>query len=359
MNVHHHYWQNRLYRPDDEDAVFQLTRAVYPDWDFDELKSYWRWRFFGSEACDTAILVADHQSQIVGIQPVAIFDFQWGQKVLQGAMYTGVLTHPDHRRKGIFRSLVDSTNEYASDRNAAFSMTMPNELSYPGFIRTGEWLDPGDIPMYIKVLDGRRLLTPKIGAFCATAVGWTLRVPFWQQSRPDRESGEYEQVANAPADLDDLFSEYAQQLDNLMIRRTARYWNWRYSARPNSNYRTVEWRKAGKLVGIAATSIQERMGFDFGMILDYVCPGSTDPLKQLLRSAEADLHARGAGIVACQAMNASVAQALQHAGYRCAPTWLTRKKFHMVYRPHGDERLPRLPSARNDWHLTFGDSDNT
>ena len=125
------YWTNRLCTAADVESVLDLVRAVQGEGHAATDRAYWQWRYLNETEFRADILMAEYEGRPIGIQPMAVFEYQWNSDRVRGAMYTGVLTHPDHRRRGIFRSLVASANEHAAQRGAQFSMTLPNEASFP------------------------------------------------------------------------------------------------------------------------------------------------------------------------------------------------------------------------------------
>jgi len=335
------YWNIRLARPDDIEAVVDLVRVVHGDRYPEVNRASWNWRYLGTGEFRADILMAEHEGQPVGVQPVSLFDYQWGSERLRGAMYTGVLTHPDHRRRGIFRSLVSAANEHATRRGAQFSMALPNEASFPGFIRSGDWCEPGLIPLYAKACHG-----------------WVL--PFLFRGRSgtsDAGRMDLVRVSSVPDELDDVSDAFARDSGGLMVRRTAAYWNWRYGAKPSSAYHTYLVRQGGRVEGAVVTSAARRMGLSIGMIMDVVARGGPAVLGVLLREAVADAKRRGCRFAVCQATH-PLRQALREEGFRYAPAALVRKRFHLVFRTTGVAGLPRLPDRLTDWHITFGDSDN-
>jgi len=352
------YWTTRLARPEDTPAILDLVRTVYADRSSLN-RDYWEWRYLSETEFHADTVVAEHQGRPIGIQPVAIFDFQQGKVRLKGAMYTGALTHPAHRRHGVFRSVVTGANEHAAKRGAQFSMTMPNDESLPGFLRFGEWESPGLIPLYLKVADGPAMLRSRMGRVAAALTGRLPQLPFRGRCDTGRSPLlDCEQVPCAPDDLDDAFDAFARDAEALMLRRTAAYWNWRYAARPGAPYRMLVARRGGRMVGAAVTSVQRRMGLDVGVVLDLVARGGVPSLRCLLREAERTLVSRGVGLVACQATSSILRRALRDAGFLCPkPAWLP-KRFHFVYRTTGVPGLRARPGELGDWHLTLGDSDN-
>lgn len=353
------YWTNRLYRPEDTDAVMALIRAVHGEGRPGLNQAYWEWRYLNGTEFQADILLAEHEGRPIGIQPVALFACQWGPQRLKGAMYTGVLTHPDHRRRGVFRSLIESSNAFAAERGAQFSMTMPNDASIPGFLRFGDWQYPGLIPLYLKVTDGAALLRPRTGRAFARASGWLPALVFrrrrrsWVDPRLEIEPG-----ALAPPELDAVFEEFCAQAGTLMLRRTAAYWNWRYAARPEAVYHTLLARHGGRLAGAVVTAIERRMGVQVGLVLDVLARGEGAVLRGLLRAAEHHLTSQGIGLVTCQATTPMLQQALVEEGFTRPNPRRLPKRFHYVFRPTGVAGLPRIPEAMSDWHLTMGDSDN-
>lgn len=353
------YWSLRVGGEEDTGAILRLVRNVHGDAYLDLDESYWAWRYLSDTPFRARIVIAEHEGRPIGIQPMIIFDWQWGRCRYKGAMYTGVMTHPDHRRRGVFHSLVGAANDCAAKSGAHFSMTLPNEASLPGFLKTRQWRYPGLASMFLKMVDGEALLRPKLGSLPAKLLGLIPQAFF--RPRPvgrDDVRLDVTEAKTVPDELETVFDDYAAACNALMIRRTARFWNWRYGAHPRSIYRTWLATREGHLAGAVATSTGERAGLDVGMIVDLVARGGMPVIRGLLRAAEAGLRSRGVGLIACQATSGPLKAALREEGFRCPGPWLTRKRFHFVFRPTGVAVPRELPKAMADWHLMLGDSDN-
>ena len=352
------YWTNRLSSPEDTTTIRDLVASVYPNRvGLDE--DYWQWRYLNDSGFRADTVMAEHEGQAVGIQPVAVFDYQWGRRRLKGAVYTGVITHPNHPRRGIFRSLIDGANRYAAQRGAQFSITMPNDESLPGFLRFEEWTYPGPIPLYLKVVDGAAALRPRTGRLPAYLMGWLPQLFFRRRrrlQRPDRLG--CKPTTTMPEELNEVFDEFARDCGALTIRRTAAYWNWRYGAKPGAPYHTLVACQQGHVTGAVVTSVQRRGGLEVGMVVDVVARHGITGLRRLLQDAETELLSGSVGLIACQATSPLLQQALREEGYLLAPPKWLPKRFHFVYRLTGAPGLPRSPDTVAEWHLTFGDSDN-
>jgi GNAT superfamily N-acetyltransferase len=358
LNVPAPYWKNRVCRPDEFPAIQKLLRAVHGDRYPWLNEAYWHWRYEGHPDFRAVVVGSDAEGQLIGLFTMSMLEFQWGTDRLQGAMHSGLITHPEHRRRGVFQSLEQSIHDHAAERGAALIRSTPNESSLPGFLKFGGWAYPGMIPVYFKPLSVPAMLRPKLGRALGALVGGPAQLALTRRRRPLAGESNCEPAERVPDELDEVFEEFARTCGALMSRRTAAYWNWRYGVQPAFQYRTLVARRQGRLLGASVTSVQEFRGIPVGLLLDVVVRGGITELRQLLRHTEDDLRQRGIGLLACQATSPMLQQALAEERYwRPNPARLP-KKFHYIFRITGLPGLPRPPADFADWHITFGDSDN-
>ena len=348
------YWTHRLAEPSDLPEILRLIRAVHGDTHPELDEAYLRWRYFNDTPFRAQIMLAEHEGRPIGIQPLAIFAWDWGDARLRGAMYTGVLTHPDHRRKGVFQSLLAACNDYAAQVGAQFCMMLPNEASFPGFIKTN-WTYPGLIPLHLRISSPGRALATRIGGVPSWLASAGPSIFFRPRAGPT--TGIHcEPVSRVLDELDDVATRSSARNDGVRLRRSAAYWNWRYDSTVGRGYHTIIARRAGRLVGAAAVKVGQRAGLDVGMILDLV--SDDDAAAAIVDGAQQRLLELGAGIVTCQASSPHLSRMLRDRGFRPIGPRFSGKRFHFVFRPTGVSGLPRMPAAMADWSLMFGDSDN-
>jgi GNAT superfamily N-acetyltransferase len=365
------HWTIRAARPDEAPAILELACAVHGRNRPELNESYLQWRYWNGTPFQAEILMAEQEGRAIGIQPVAIFDFQQGRERFKGAMYTGVMTHPEHRRRGVFRRLVDASNEFAARRGAAFSMTMPNDSALAGFKRFGDWHYPGPIPTWFKLLDGRAALQAKAGAVIGRTLGWLPHLVLSRRRRVAVDLDRYtcEQRTKAGDDLDEIADRSADETAGILLCRTSAYWNWRYCVRPPASYRptgaaspeyhTLIVKDRTSPVGAVVTSVARQHGLDVGLIIDLIACGGAPVLRRLLYEAELDLRRRGLALIAAQATDPLLQMTLKEQGYFYPKhSWLARP-FHFVYRPTGTGGPLGGGLQASDWYLTLGDSDNT
>jgi len=64
------------------------------------------------------------------------------------AQSADTLTHPSHRRKGLFTKLALMTYALAKEEGIHFLFGIPNENSYPGFVKNLHWIHAGNLQKF-------------------------------------------------------------------------------------------------------------------------------------------------------------------------------------------------------------------
>ena len=70
-------------------------------------------------------------------------------KVSLGLLSMATVTHPNHRGKGLFKTLAKSTYDYAAQNGFEFVIGVANANSYPGFIKYFDFQDVGQLEVLI------------------------------------------------------------------------------------------------------------------------------------------------------------------------------------------------------------------
>lgn len=342
----------------DTAAVQQLVSLCYGD--AAEPPEWWRWRHFRLETSRSEIYLIAEGDQIIGMQPMAFFRHTLCGKPINGAVLTGVMVHPDHRRKGIFRNLIKACVEAAWRDGIEFVTTMPNDLSYPGFMKLG-WLDPGARTLLVRPLDLVAVAQNKVRPSWLGSVTAVLPQIVVQVTSPGSFSSNLAVLSVDRFDAvaaDDLAKRLAAASKGLALWRDGLWLNWRYVANPLINYKRFEARLDGKsLCGVAVTTMETRKDVRVGYIVELV--GETSETRRaLISTAVQQLKKDGAQIVLTVFSEpASITDLCQQGFYR-VPKYLSPKTFYTVYKPHPDklELLAPLKKIEN-WQQTLGDWD--
>jgi GNAT superfamily N-acetyltransferase len=348
----------RPYRPEDAAAVRSVMTASYGT--AATPAPIFNWWHFGCPVAASGFQVAEVGGRVVGVQPMEFFPYELSNRRLTGAMLTGVVVHPEYRRRGLFSRLVAACEREAWRRGADFVTTMPNERSRPGFSKLG-YREPGRRQLLLRPLDlsklARRAISWAIPArmFCSAgrAFGGLRALP------ATRAHTELELLAHAPVDLDQVNAADRELFPGLRLTRSRTWWDWRYAASPR-NYQTLRSREAqGATAGLVTTTVEQRGGLGTGYIVDWLVRDASR-IPVLLAGALRQLRATGAALAACVVSSEAQVRALRAAGFWRVPHWAPLKPFFTVFKPSPamNVNLAAQLSTIESWHQTLGDWDN-
>jgi predicted N-acetyltransferase YhbS len=325
--------------------------ATSPEW--------WKWRYFELSSSSSIIYIAVHAGEIVGMRPMAFFRYTLQGRPLTGAYFSAVMVHPEFRRKGIFGALVKASLEAVWPHGADFVSVMPNDLSYPGFIKLG-WHDPGDRRLLLRPLNFIAVAQIKLrlgwlGGIAGVFPQVILRVISPRHLATSLSVGK---VDGFTITSDKLAERIANVYSGLILRRDSSWLNWRYTSKPWNQYERFEARSAdGLLRGIAVTNVETREDIRVGYIVE-LTGETTEARCTLISAAVSQLRRNGAQIVVAVMSDPNYINDLRGQGFFQIPQYLSPKKFHTVYMPHPD-KLDQLAPLRQiaNWHQTLGDWD--
>lgn len=80
-----------------------------------------------------------------GVFPV---NFYYDDKIILAAQSGDTMTHPNHRRKGLFVKLANKTYDLAREKKVKFVFGFPVEASYRGFVKKLNWEHYNNIKKY-------------------------------------------------------------------------------------------------------------------------------------------------------------------------------------------------------------------
>lgn len=100
-------------------------------------------------------------------------------RVAKGVLSMATVTHPEHRGKGLFKTLAKATYEYAAQEGYEFVIGVANDNSYPGFIKYFSFEDVGTLDVLIGIKNciepnGDKLFS---AYWDAETISWRARNP--------------------------------------------------------------------------------------------------------------------------------------------------------------------------------------
>lgn len=317
--------------------LVELAREGLGEGHVPRTPGFWDWKHRVNPFGESIGTVARGPDGLAGMRPFMRWSWRDGDGEHPAVRAVDTATHPDWRRRGIFRELTEAALEEAEERGVRFVFNTPNDRSLPGYLKMG-WRRVGRIPVRVRpfrpLRSAVRLVRSRLRSG-APAVG-----------SPPAGAGE---VLDS-TDLGTLLASWHPEA-RLHTPRTREYLLWRYGSVPDLAYGAglegdVE---AGAL---AVYRLRRRHGLAELMICELlVAPGagSADAGARLLRRLRAETDADYA--VAVAASGTPESRVLRRAGFlripRLGPV-LTVRSVRTDVQAAGLLRWDR-------WRLTVGD----
>jgi GNAT superfamily N-acetyltransferase len=275
----------RLEPADEPEVLALLTTTMAGGPTGSRSHEFFAWKHRDSPFGPCPGLVATADRAIVGVRLFLRWELRHGDRTLRAVRAVDTATHPDHQRRGIFKTLTLTLLEQLEQEGVDLVFNTPNADSRPGYLRMG-WQEVGRLPVLISPVRPLRFLRGARAASAANASGSASAVA---------------PVASAAADLESPLpdaGEVLQRVDvqGLLDRRgtpaglhtplTSDYLRWRYAEAPGLDYRAVVVHRGGELVGLGLGRLRRRAGLTELTLGDVLVPeGDVGAARRVLRAA--------------------------------------------------------------------------
>ena len=356
----HNEWAMREYHEGDEEGIFELFKAVYPqkEYDYSKWLRWWRWLYKDNPAGPGRIGIAEQDNKIVGhyaVVPIRLCIT--GDTVLASQAVDG-LTHPDYRRRKIFETLAKKVYAEAARDGIHIVYGFPNQSSRPVLIEKADWFDIANMQIMLKPLNWKDTIgiignNQYLGSIFSPLASLLCGKTLLRRKKPNVLPGlTVKKVTSFDERFDALWSKVASQF-HIMVLKNSDYLRWRYSA-PETNYSILVAEQDGEVLGYLVIKYVTDKSIKVGIIFDMVAQ-SEDVLDRLIKKLIED----------CQQENVALIQYQLRAN----------KIYHRVLKSHGFISLPLIKgshfcgySTRTDisqqflrnpdnWFVQIGDSD--
>lgn len=211
-------------------------------------EAFWRWKHERSPFGRSSGLVA-----VAAGRPVALRVFlrwRWAAEGREIEAFRAVdtATHPDWRRRGLFRRLTSELVERVRSEGAGFVFNTPNPKSRAGYLAMG-WEDVGRLPLRVRLRRPARLVRA-----LRRRHRWD---PADSSSTPEglRPVRELLEEPGLPA----LLAGWAEGERRLHTPRTLEYLRWRYQQAPGPAYGAL-WHLEGASGAVVVARSRRRRG---------------------------------------------------------------------------------------------------
>ncbi|MEW5807021.1 MAG: GNAT family N-acetyltransferase [Acidobacteriota bacterium] len=340
-------------------SILELFSIVHEDYMDERL---WKWKYFYPSRKPAQILMAVQQGKVVGIQPAFFNRMKMGNTERLACMLADVMTHPKHRRKGVFSALVEESKQKALEKGVPLIYTFPNEQSFPMFIRHLKWHHIFSLPLHIKITNMLRIVQewkgPKSKSFALHALAPIQKLMFRQLTVQSKQYEIQEISQINEEDVSSLLEDSLSEFPFAVIRDRS-YLEWRYIKHPRHTYRIFQACKDQKLVGLLIF----RMGTFQNITICFLCDFFVDRNHQngglaLLAEMEHIMSEERVGIAGSLMLSSKrESKILKRAGFRILPRRLAGKEFYLVSQSDDVSIKKNFLLNPQNWFMTWGDTD--
>lgn len=337
----------RLEVQDEPEVLSLLTATMAGGPTGSRSREFFDWKHRRSPFGESPGLVATADDAIVGVRLFLRWQLRFGTRTLQAVRAVDTATHPEHQRRGIFKTLtLTLLEQLESDEGVDLVFNTPNADSRPGYLRMG-WQEVGRLPVLISPVRPVRFLRGVRAASAANASGSASAVtPVTSTAELRSPLPSAREVLTADREVAALLSR-RRTPSGIHTPLTPAYLRWRYAEAPGLDYRAIAVHRGGALVGLGLGRLRPRAGLTeltLGDVL--VADGDVGTARRVLRAAR---HAGVDHVAVHAAPGSEVARAALPSGYFPAPG----SGIGLVANPR-----PGCPSDVLDagaWSLSLGD----
>ncbi len=354
-------WFTRAYREGDEEGIFDLWKAVYPEKAYDRLQwlRWWQWLYQANPMGTGVICVAEHDGRIVGHAAEIPLALKVGGENVLAGLGIDAMTHPEYRRQGMYLAVVRTRRALGEARGIRATFAFPNEFSYPGQTADLGAFDIATMHKVIRPLNWRNAAMAQTGnrlvAAISSVAGVLLDAMFFVPGKARPSKGlKIAPVSAFDQRHDDLWAKASSQYPVLVVRNRD-YLNWRYAAVPDVDYLICVAEREEEIAGYLVVSRQRLDRARVGVILD-VFAESDQAAQSLVADAMARCRQERLDLLyAARVAGTSLARTYRRNGFLHAPFL---KPIRVTGRSVSPDIAGQLRNPKN-WFLQIGDSDET
>lgn len=306
------------------------------------------WWFERNPAGRRNIMLAVQRNRVIGAACHSTFTIRHQGKEALASVPLNLMTHPEHRGRGVFTTLEAAAEENARRSGIPFLLCFPNAMSRPILVYRLGWREARTNALRVRPVSCDKLaervpLLRPIAPLLGLANGLFRSRSSLQQlglsAHPVRRFGEW---------ADRLYEQCKPALPNCLARGSD-YLNWRYLSAPGHRYRAWRLFRGPRTVGYAVTGTTTKKHLRIGYLASSLV---TPDLLHYMHLIEDILTDRIPGVDLILAWTSSW---LRNQGARLPLTFLPTPTRLLFVHKGGAQRLDF--SGKRDWFFQLGDLD--
>jgi hypothetical protein len=347
----------RAYKEGDEEGILELSKAVYPERQFDreDWLRWWRWMYEENPAGRGWIWLAEDNGKLAGQAALVPLIVKLGTEIVRVFESIDTMTHPGYRGRGIYQTLARKVYADAARDKVEIGIGFSNDNSYPIAIKKLKWIEMPDMRVKVRVLNWRNTLKLRIkNSILRAILGFGASVIFYKplKNKQTVEGLTISVIDTFDKRFDELWNHVSNQAQILIVR-DSRYLNWRYGLK-DSIYTVFAAQKDSKICGYVVFQHKAQGEVKAGIIFDIIGE-SESVLNALMSGVVNECRKHGDDIIYYSSLNNAVYhKALKMSGFMSLP--FVKGNYFSIYSTSPSFSQDFLSNSQN-WLVHLGDTD--
>lgn len=282
----HQNYNIRRYKEGDESGIVELIRQEFdakynPEYNV----STWKWKYKENHLhLPCTIWITEYNGKIIAHYAANPILMRWNGKDIVGSQVSGIVTHNDHQRQGIFSMLATKTLNELRENGIPITYVFPNQKSYHGFKKMG-WIHAFSVTVMAKPLNAKaasRKYSDNIIIQKMVEMGLYAHALLFRLKPSSNPNNVTVFESDSFDDSFDVLWEKVSKHYDYITWRDSKNLNWRYSFPPRT-FKVYCAKKNDCITGYAILKCKTFRGINVGYIYDLFCdPNDHSTIKSLL-----------------------------------------------------------------------------
>lgn len=354
-------WKPIPYKEEYLKQIIEMTKEYYGEENDIANEDYISYEYFKNTNGNALMRIAlDEEKNIVAGQYVAIpMKMKVNEKNIDCLMSVNTLTKSEYRGQKIFTGLADLVFNEGENKGYEFVYGMPNQNSYPGFVKKLNFNDIGAIPLYLKPISPSNMVRDFMKSKMLSVLAKPFNILFNVKKPAQEKKLKLVKLDNNSLELADKFWEKVKDEYPIMIERTSQYLKFRYLDIPRRKYECYYILENDVPVAFAVGRVMDVANMKCGMLADFIyLKGHEKAAKNLLKHMNYTLKANGADLLGCMIQSHhKEANLIKKNGYFKCPKFMEPQPFLLILRTFNQDLKNEGIYDIKNWFFTMGDYD--
>lgn len=358
-------WKDIKYSNEYFESMLEMTQSHYGSENVISQEDYIQHEYFENPTGDAVISLAldSEKKRLAGQYIVNPMRFWVKGNEYKCVCSLNTLTREEYRGQGIFTGLAKHVYDDATKAGYEFCYGMPNQNSYPGFMKKLGFSDIGSIPLLLRPLSPSDMIVEKTKSRALSVFGKPFNGLYNCKKNVSKNKNaqiKIVQLKNNNLNYIDDFWNAIKNKYSVMMLRDSKYIKYRFLDIKHRQYYPYFAIKDGKPVAFSiGRIIPDVAGMTCGMLVDFLFADGEDEAGQVLLDYMLGfLQSKGACLVGgLMLAHTQESKLLKKNKFFTCPKKLEPQPFPLIFRAFDESIKKTGIEDLDNWFFVMGDYD--